>query len=189
MHSPLEYGDTLPAPLRFLYAQTGYLLFAGFPTRDVWGKSVMDWSRYPELVALDGVAPLLYHGFGALIYAKHGFVGFAYAWCGASMASWNCVQLVNSLVHMVGSRPYSVPGAPSCEAGNVWWLTPFLLGANWHNNHHAMPHCAREGFEWYEVDPLYYLLKLLAGFGLVWNLRQPKEDDLKSLRAARAKAA
>jgi len=89
---------------------------------------------------------------------------------------------VNSAAHMVGELKYSSPAAPKCDARNVWWLTPIMLGANWHNNHHAQSNTARAGFEWYEIDPIYYVICLWGFFGLVWNIRQPSPKLLAKFR-------
>ena len=134
--------------------------------------------RFPELVFLDAHAPLLFFTLGGAIGYLCGFTTMAYVWCGATCLSWNCVQLVNSVVHMAGERRYVVKVSPDCQSGNIWWLWPFMLGANWHNNHHAFPNCAREGFEWYEIDVLYYVLRVWQALGLVWNVRQVRVHTL-----------
>ena len=181
-HSPLEWGDGLPRILQFLYAQGGWMLVRGTEPAELWWSSVRDWSRYPELRVLHEVTPTLFLSAGAAIFYFHGLVGFAYAFALPTMVSWNGMQLVNSATHMIGERKYDVAGSLNCEAHNIWWLWPLLLGENNHNNHHAFPHCARQGFEWWEIDPIYYLLKLLEVLGLVWNLRQPPADRAKWLR-------
>jgi stearoyl-CoA desaturase (delta-9 desaturase) len=47
------------------------------------------------------------------------------------------------------------------------------MGEGWHNNHHFYPGSASQGFFWWEWDPSYYLLRLLALFRVVWDLRTP----------------
>jgi hypothetical protein len=47
------------------------------------------------------------------------------------------------------------------------------MGEGWHNNHRAYQASARQGFHWWEIDPTYYALQMLAWLGLVWNLRKP----------------
>ena len=47
------------------------------------------------------------------------------------------------------------------------------LGEGWHNNHHAYQSSARQGFRWYQFDPTYYVLKVLSGLRLVWDLKAP----------------
>ena len=47
------------------------------------------------------------------------------------------------------------------------------MGEGWHNNHHAYQSSARQGFRWWEIDPTFYILKMLSLFGLVWDLKTP----------------
>jgi stearoyl-CoA desaturase (delta-9 desaturase) len=47
------------------------------------------------------------------------------------------------------------------------------MGEGWHNNHHAYQSSVRQGFRWWEIDPTFYVLKILSLFGLVWDLKTP----------------
>lgn len=44
---------------------------------------------------------------------------------------------------------------------NVPWLFPILLGEAWHNNHHGEGRNPNYGRKWWELDPTYYLIKLI----------------------------
>ena len=55
------------------------------------------------------------------------------------------------------------------------------LGDGWHHNHHYCPYSARHGFRWWEIDMTYYLVRLLALFGLVWEIRRPTPDVIDDL--------
>lgn len=45
---------------------------------------------------------------------------------------------------------------------NVPWLFPFTQGECWHNNHHAEPWNANGGGKkWWELDPTYWIIKML----------------------------
>jgi stearoyl-CoA desaturase (delta-9 desaturase) len=52
------------------------------------------------------------------------------------------------------------------------------MGGGWHNNHHRYPAAARAGFTWWEIDPAYLVLRMLAAVGIVWDLRQVPPDVL-----------
>ncbi len=52
------------------------------------------------------------------------------------------------------------------------------MGDGWRNNHHRAPYSARHGFAWYEFDMTYSFIRLLAFFGLVWDLKQPPAELL-----------
>ena len=47
------------------------------------------------------------------------------------------------------------------------------MGEGWHNNHYAYQSSVRQGFRWWEIDPTFYILKVLSLFGLVWDLKTP----------------
>ena len=54
---------------------------------------------------------------------------------------------------------------------NNWWLFPFLLGENWHNNHHYYPSSASTWVKWYQVDFIYIVIKSFEKLRLVWNVK------------------
>jgi stearoyl-CoA desaturase (delta-9 desaturase) len=78
---------------------------------------------------------------------------------------------INSLAHVHGSKRY-VTGD---ESRNNWLLALFTMGEGWHNNHHAYQSSVRQGFRWWEIDPTFYVLKLLSWIGIVWGLKTPPE--------------
>lgn len=63
---------------------------------------------------------------------------------------------VNAVGHHFGRRPY--PNG----AGNLQWLAFMTAGEGLHNNHHAAPTSARLSHRWYEVDPAWYVIKVLV---------------------------
>ena len=73
----------------------------------------------------------------------------------------------HSLAHLIGRRRF----ATGDNSRNSALLSVITLGEGWHNNHHRFPGATRQGFYWWEFDPTYYALKLLARLGIVWNLR------------------
>jgi len=179
-HSTRNDGSLVGKLRGFFRAQGGFLVTVGMPYPDF--RLVADWAKYPELVFLDKVAAALYFGIGAvlggLVYSqKLSFEFMAYAYFFPTVVSFNGVMFINSAAHLVGEHKYHDPFAPDCDSRNVWWLTPIMLGSNWHANHHSQPQCAREGFEWWELDPLYWVLCVWEKLGLVYDLKQP--DPLK----------
>jgi hypothetical protein len=49
-------------------------------------------------------------------------------------------------------------------------------GEGWHNNHHAHPVSARHGLAWYEIDPNFWGIWLLAKLGLARKIQVAKFD-------------
>jgi stearoyl-CoA desaturase (delta-9 desaturase) len=52
-------------------------------------------------------------------------------------------------------------------------LAIITMGEGWHNNHHHFMGSTRQGFMWWEFDLTYYVLRLFALLGLVWDLKEP----------------
>jgi fatty-acid desaturase len=44
---------------------------------------------------------------------------------------------------------------------NCVWLWPLIFGDAWHNNHHMAPKSANMRVRWWELDPTYWLIKLI----------------------------
>jgi stearoyl-CoA desaturase (delta-9 desaturase) len=79
---------------------------------------------------------------------------------------------VNSATHLWGSRRFDTRD----DSRNNWWVALVTGGEGWHNNHHAHPVSARHGFAWYEIDPNYWGIWLLAKLGLARKIQGPKFD-------------
>ena len=63
---------------------------------------------------------------------------------------------VNAIAHHFGRHPYAN------GAGNLQWLALLTAGEGLHNNHHAAPTSARLSHRWYELDPGWWLIKVLS---------------------------
>jgi len=83
-------------------------------------------------------------------------------------ATW----LVNSATHLWGSRRFETRD----DSRNSWWVALLTGGEGWHNNHHAHPVSARHGLKWYEVDPNFWGIWLLARLGLARKIQVARFD-------------
>eukprot|EP00775_Hariotina_reticulata_P006764 gene6764-6981_t len=106
-------------------------------------------------------------------------------WVFPIVVSWNMAWAVNSACHMWGTRPF-VTGDLST---NNWFCNLFAFGDGWHNTHHAFPFSARHGLEWYEFDPIWYIVWVLEKVGLAWDVKLPTERDLARRRVQPSRAA
>ncbi|HZU34790.1 MAG TPA: acyl-CoA desaturase [Gemmataceae bacterium] len=132
-------------------------------------KAVRDLGRYPELRRLDRyhwLPPLALAGLCLLV---GGWSGLVWGFFIASVLSYHATFLVNSACHLWGRRRYATPDA----SRNNLLVALLTLGEGWHNNHHHYQSSANQGFFWWEVDVTYYLIRGLAGLGLVWDVRTP----------------
>jgi len=142
-----------------------------------------DLTRKRWMRVLDHYCIAVFLGWAVACYWFGGMSGICYGWAVPTFVSWNCEQCINSVLHVFGDQPFEVrgEGRGACEARNNRWLVLFMLGENWHNNHHAFPWSARQGFGW-QLDLNYAFIWLLSQVGLAWDLKIPSSAQLESRR-------
>jgi stearoyl-CoA desaturase (delta-9 desaturase) len=148
------------------FSWVGHLLEDGYAEHELLAVTG-DLARYPELMWLHRWSFVPGVAAAGLVGLAGGWAMFAAAYC----LPWCLVAIhgasaVNYVCHRHGRRRYATGDGST----NHPVLGVVLLGEGWHNNHHHYPTAARSGFFWWEVDGLYWLLRGLAGLGLVWDL-------------------
>jgi len=140
-----------------------------------WGGTVLDeipdFAKYPEIRWLNQfhwIPPL---SLALACYLIGGFAGLVWGFSVSTTLLWHSTFSVNSLCHVWGSRRYDTTDT----SRNNWFVALITFGEGWHNNHHHYMSSARQGFRWWEYDVTYYILRLFAALGLVWDLREPSE--------------
>jgi stearoyl-CoA desaturase (delta-9 desaturase) len=166
VHSPRHRG--------FIYSHLGWI----FSRRhDVFDEAaVADLMRYPELVWLNKLELVPAIMLSLLCFLIAGWPGLVVGFFWSTVLVYHATFCINSLAHVSGRKRY-VTGD---DSRNNWLLALFTMGEGWHNNHHAFQSSVRQGFKWWEIDPTYYLLKVLSWLGIVWNLRTPPERVLRN---------
>ena len=169
-HSPRQSG--------FIRSHMGWFLTRrNFLLRK---DQVRDWLIYPELVFLDRfdtLVPILLafslYGLGIFLEAYYPAMGtngvqmLVWGFFVSTVVLYHATFTVNSIAHVWGSRRYETQD----DSRNNALLALITLGEGWHNNHHHYPGTVRQGFFWWEFDPTYWMLKIMALMGLVWDLR------------------
>jgi stearoyl-CoA desaturase (delta-9 desaturase) len=107
-----------------------------------------------------------------------------WGFCISTVLVYHLTFAVNSLGHRIGQRRFETNDA----SHNNWWLALATLGEGWHNNHHRFPAGARAGFNVWELDPTWLILRGLQRIGVVHDLRPVPPTILADSRR-RAKAA
>ena len=159
LHSPVAHT--------LWWSHVGWVLSPASDATDA--RAVKDLARYPELRWLDRnhwLPPLALAG---LCLLAGGWAGLVWGLCVGGVLSHHATFLVNSACHLWGRRRYATADA----SRNNLAVAVLTLGEGWHNNHHHYQSSARQGFRWWEVDVSYYLIRLLACLGLVWDVRRP----------------
>ena len=129
---------------------------------------VSDLVRYRELVWLHQWYYTPTVVLGAVTWWVGGFSLFAVGFVLSRVLILHAVSAVNFFCHRSGRQPFDTPDA---STNNVL-VALLTFGEGWHNNHHRFPRSARAGLRWWEVDPVYYLIRLFAAVGLVWAVRE-----------------
>lgn len=153
----------------FYWAHVGWILSSEYGDYDT--KRVKDLTKFPELVWIDKfhfVPPLV---LAIVCYLVGGLPGFLWGFCLSTVILYHTTFAINSLCHLVGGRRYETGES----SRNSFIMAILTLGEGWHNNHHYYPHCARQGFFWWEIDPTYYVLKLLKLVGIVHEIKEPSK--------------
>lgn len=157
-HSPVENT--------FLYSHIGWLLnslnfddskFERFQNQ--FSQSVKFISNNFSLIFLAQI-PLLFF-LGGSEYILVGFV----------LSTTLCLHstfLVNSLCHVIGSRPYETAD----NSRNNLFVALLTNGEGWHNNHHYKPGRAVHGVGKYQLDISYLVICFLEKIGFATNVRR-----------------
>ena len=143
-------------------------------------ERINDFSRFPELRWLDRFDMLIPIALivglwvmGTLLaqfapgLGTNGIELVLWGYVVSTVLLTHATLLVNSLAHRWGSRRYETGD----DSRNNWLIALLTLGEGWHNNHHHYSGSARQGFFWWEIDISYYVLRLMAALGLIWDLK------------------
>nr|XP_043637181.1 palmitoyl-monogalactosyldiacylglycerol delta-7 desaturase, chloroplastic-like [Erigeron canadensis] len=115
----------------------------------------------------------LYHiiAFAALVYAFGGFTYLVWIVGVGTTCTYHAIWLVNSASHIWGYQSWDTGDLSK----NNWWVALLSFGEGWHNNHHAFEYSARHGFEWWQIDLGWYVIRFLEALGLATNVKSPSE--------------
>ena len=160
----------------FWYSHQGWIFDGRWDDSPL--EQVRDFAAYPELVWLNRwhVVPPL--ALAALLYLLGGASAVVWGYCVSTVLLWHSTYSINSLAHRWGTRRYETAD----DSRNNWLLGLLTFGEGWHNNHHHYCASARQGFRWWEIDVTYYLLRALAAFGVVWEIREPPRHVVEGER-------
>ena len=85
---------------------------------------------------------------------------------------WHITWLVNSASHLWGYRTYETGD----DSRNNWLVALLSNGEGWHNNHHIDPRSAAHGHKWWEIDVVFWVVRLLEATGLAKNVIRPNPN-------------
>ncbi len=143
--------------------------------QDLRRDPVMQWINRFFWVPQILMGILLAAGGAAVAYL--GFETSALSWviwgiCVRTVVVYHGTWFVNSATHTWGYRNFETKD----QSTNLWWVALLSFGEGWHNNHHAHQRSAAHGLRWFELDPTYMTIRLLAALGLAWDVIVPKPE-------------
>jgi stearoyl-CoA desaturase (delta-9 desaturase) len=166
-HSDQEGDLHSPGRDGFFWAHVGWILSTDHEETEI--HRVPDLAKYPELRWLDRWHAVPGVALAVGLYLWGGASALVWGFFVSTVLCWHCTFMINSLTHMFGRRRYVTRD----DSRNSFLLAVLTLGEGWHNNHHYWQSSTRNGFFWWEFDPTYYVLRLLALVGIVWDLKEP----------------
>ncbi|MDB5392157.1 MAG: acyl-CoA desaturase [Planctomycetaceae bacterium] len=179
-HTPHHQGSGVLGLLRgFWHAHLGWFFAKDPPDLDRYVKDLtaskplrMANALFPLWVALGLVIPAI---LGGVIAQSWSGVWTGLIWGGlvrvflVHHVTWS----VNSACHLWGRQPYK----SNDMSRNNALFGILAMGEGWHNTHHAFPNSARHGLRWWQIDASFWVIRLMALFGLAWNLKLPSIED------------
>jgi stearoyl-CoA desaturase (Delta-9 desaturase) len=192
-HSPYRYGTSLSGQLRGLaHAHVGWLL-RDDPTPAA--RYAPDMAADPAMRAISAAFPALCavslglpFGLGWAIGGSwHGALT-ALLWAGLVRVAvlQHVTWSVNSLCHVIGSRPFATRRYD--RATNLWPLALLSLGESWHNMHHSDPACARHGADPGQVDISAAVIRVFERLGWATGVHWPVPARLEGRRRGRGRS-
>jgi len=170
-HSPLD---------GFFHAHMGWL-FNGMADPNVYCRHLVKdrivvFISYTfwVWVALSFVIPFMIGGWTGLLWG--GFVRI--------FLLQHVTFSVNSICHMFGKREFETRD----QSHNEWIVGLLAFGEGWHNNHHAFPRSAFQGFHWWQLDFSGYIIWALERLGLAHDVYRVPQALLERRSAAKAGA-
>ncbi|MFF3276573.1 acyl-CoA desaturase [Streptomyces chrestomyceticus] len=189
-HSPFRYGTSPRGQLRGLaHAHVGWLFHRETSISVPAERYAPDLLADRELRTVSRAFPALCVLSLALPFAIGWGVGgtlhgalTALLWAGLVRVALlqHVTWSVNSLCHMVGSRPFRTRRHD--RATNLWPLALLSFGESWHNLHHADPTSARHGVDRGQLDPTAAAIRLFERLGWATDVRWPAPARLDHCR-------
>lgn len=110
------------------------------------------------------------------------FYGFLWGGLVRICLTQNLVWSITSIAHIIGNSPLE---SGDRSTNNIWIAIP-TLGDSWHNNHHAFPHAAIVGWEWWQIDIAGWMIRALEKVGWVWDVKVPTPQMIAAKTIAKS---
>ncbi|MCE7902604.1 MAG: acyl-CoA desaturase [Gammaproteobacteria bacterium PRO9] len=167
----------------FFYAHLGWMIFW---KHDTDYDNVTDLARDPMLmhqhqhylawaIGAGIVTPMIVG-----ILTGHLLAAIVFSVCLRITVVHHLTFFINSICHMFGKATYDT----HATARDNWFIALLTFGEGYHNFHHRFAADYRNGVRWYQWDPSKWLIALMAGTGLAWDLRRVSDFQIMAAELA-----
>uniref|UniRef100_A0A7N0V8R2 Fatty acid desaturase domain-containing protein n=1 Tax=Kalanchoe fedtschenkoi TaxID=63787 RepID=A0A7N0V8R2_KALFE len=168
-HSPTE--GLLFSHVNWIVDRTYLTMKCGEP------NNVGDLRKQPFYRLIENTYYLHLLASAVLLYAAGGIPFLVWGGAMRTVLVFHVTFLVSSVGHTWGERAWNT----SDLSKNIWWLALLSFGDGWHNNQHAFEFSARHGFEWWQIDMTWGVIRVLEALGLATDVKLPTEQQKKLL--------
>ncbi len=167
-HRSDQPGDPHSPLITAIWSHFSWMLIRRTPAQQqaLFQKYTPDLIQDPMLQYFEKTYFLWLVASGIALYVVGGMPMLLWGLCMRMVLVYHGTWFVNSATHIWGYRNYDVRD----ESRNLWWVAIWAYGEGWHNNHHAHPHVAPAGHQWWELDPTWWAIKTLRLFGLAYDV-------------------
>jgi stearoyl-CoA desaturase (delta-9 desaturase) len=168
-HSPHYFASMVHMMLRTKDIYLDYLLHRVEPEKGFY-KNVPEWKAFDRLANL-WTPRVLWAGFYTWFYTV-----YATEWWMFLLLPLHLIMgpihgaIVNWFGHKYGYVNFHDTGDQSVNALPFDFVT---MGELFQNNHHKYPSRSNFAVRWFEIDPTYPLMKLLAWLGIIRFVNEP----------------
>ena len=164
-----KYADTDKDPHNskkgFWWSHIGWIMCEK-PARVVAERFTRDLNADPYLKWLNKWFLLLQAPVAAALFAVGGWATVLWGIFLRLAVVYHCTWLVNSATHFWGKKETE----HGDDALNNKWVAALTFGEGWHDNHHAYPNSARQGFG-DQVDITWEHIKVLRKWGWITDVQ------------------
>ncbi|MGP3962267.1 acyl-CoA desaturase [Nonomuraea sp. 3N208] len=186
-HSPYRYGTGLRGQLRGLaHAHLGWMFIDDRTSAERYAPDLLAdpamvrvGRAFPALCAVSLALPFLI-GWAITGTLYGGLTAFLWAGLVRVALLQHVTWSVNSLCHVIGSRPFTTRRHD--RSTNLWPLALLSFGESWHNGHHSDPSSARHGRERGQLDLTAGVIRLFERLGWATDVHWPRHDRIQRRR-------
>ena len=161
-HSPKNFSNVFSMMWHTKKVFTD-IMFKRVKVEERFTKNLPDWpmmDKWAHSVTNRLMFGVLYTGF---------YIMFAHYWWMFALIPVHILMgpihgaIINWFAHKYGKESFEVNNT----SRNFMPVDVLMLGEDYHNNHHKFPSSANFGYKWYEIDPTFYVMRILELLGII----------------------